>query len=406
MPDTDSLLLRLPGEEAWELWLREGKKGWRRADKDDGTKGGVFAIECLAVDSAPFWLVGGGDTETNMEATASLRWEALGQETDGDGRNWLYWRVAEEEAGVLAATMALAKEGASESWEGFDPDTFELSAALVPIPPGECALWKELGRYVMAFTRGEKLLHVAALNARTLDAQAAWEIRDVALALEVRGFLPKMKAFRVFTAADETFMGTLKEALGVRVRQQPKPVPQMPAEPSGLLPPQVARHRIDQLQRARMMRLIGLVLTAYFTFFAAWAGWLWLRDHRVERQIAALAIQEPALQSVRDAQLRWMALEQATDPNQTPVEIFHQIVSLLPPEGIQLQKFTLTADKLTVSGVASSTNHALKFTADLQENESLKRYTWSLPPANILEDNRASFVADGTLNGGTTDEQQ
>lgn len=406
MPDTDSLRLRLPGEEGWELWLREGKAGWKKAEKDDGGKGGIFAIECLSVDSAPFWLVGGGDIETNLEATAALRWEALGHETEGDGQNWLHWRVADEEAGVLAATMALAREGGSESWEGFEPDTFELSAAVIPIPAGECAVWKELGRYVMAFTRGEKLLHVTALNARTLDAQAAWEIRDLALSLEVRGFLQKPKACRVYTSAEESFISTLKEALGVRVRQQPRPVPQLPAEPSGLLPPQVARQRMDRLQRARMIRLVGLVLTAYFTFFAAWAGWLWFRDFKVERQMAALATREPEVQAVRDAQLRWMALEQATDPNQTPVEIFHQIVSLLPPEGIQLQKFTLTPEKLTVSGVASSTNHALKFTADLQQNESLKRFTWTLPPANILEDNRASFVADGTLNGGDTSNEQ
>jgi hypothetical protein len=308
---------------------------------------------------------------------------------------------------VLAATMALATDGPDAPWAKFDPETFELSALLPPIPSGECALWKELGRFVLAFTRGERLLHVAVLNARTLDATAAWEIRDLALGLEVRGFLPKLKGCRVWTEADDGFTGTLKEALGVRVRQQPKPVPQLPRDPSGLLPPSVARQRMEQLQRARMVRIVGLVAAAYLAFFTAWAGWLWLRDHRVEKQISILATQDPEVQAVRESQLRWMALEPATDPNHYPVETFHQIVSLLPPEGIQLQKFTLTPDKLTVSGVASSANHALKFGADLENNESLKRYEWSRQPPNILDDNRASFIAEGILNGGGgTDEQQ
>ncbi len=404
MPEAESLSLRLPGENGWELWLREGKKGWKLAEKDDGKKGDIFAIESLAIDSSPFWLMGAGDTEANLEATAALRWDALGHDTEGEGLSWLYWQVAEEEGRVLAATVALATDGSESSWSDYEPEIFELYASMLPIPSGECALWMDLGRYVLGFVRGDRLLHVTVLNARVLDAAAAWEVHDLALSLEVRGFVTKLKGMRLWTEAGDEFTSTIKEALDVRVRQQPRPAPTLPAEPSGLLPPSVAVMRLEQLQRARMARIIGVVVAAYIAFFTAWAGWLWLRDHRVSQAEADLAVRDPEVQSIRDAQQRWLALEAATDPNHYPVEMFHQIVSLLPPEGIQFQRFALTPQKMTVIGVASTTGLANKFKADVEANESLKRYEWTLPPINVLEDNRASFTVDGVLAGTTADE--
>ena len=404
MPENESLSLRLPGETGWELWLREGKKGWKRADRDDGRKASIFAIESLAIDSAPFWLVAAGDTEANLEATATLRWDSLGHDTEGEGQSWLYWKVAEEEGRVLAATVAIASDGPDASWTEYDPETFEIYATMLPIPSGECAVWKELGRYVLGFVRGDRLLHVTVLNSRVLDATAAWEIRDLTASLEVRGFLPKLKGMRLWTEAGEEFSSTIKEAIEVRLRSQPKPPPTLPSEPSGLLPGSVAVLRIEKLQRARLARVIGVVVAAYIAFFAAWAGWLWLRDYRVSQAEADLAERAPEVEAIQNTRRKWMALEPATDPNHYPVEMFHQIVSLLPPEGIQLQRFALTPQKMTVIGIASTTGLANKFKADVEANESLKLFEWTLPPINVLEDNRASFTVDGTLPGANPNE--
>lgn len=407
MSTPTSQLLRLPGEDARELWLREGKGAWKLAQKDDGTQGGVFAIESIALDSAPFWAPVMTEANVSLESTAALHWEALGVDTEGTGRRWLHWRVCEEEGRVLAGTMALAAEAPQDEWASFSPDNFELSARLFPILSNECAVWKELGRYVLAFTRQDKLLHVAVLNARELDSKAAWEVRDLALALEVRGFLPKLKTCHVWTRAGDEFIGTLKEALGVRIRIESKPAPQLPDDLCDVLPPEVARIREEKLRRQRAVRLITAAAFVYIAFFAAWAGWLLLREQRMEKSSAMLKAQEPQVQAVRDAQMRWSALEAATDPNTYPVEVFHQVVALLPPEGIQLKDFSVDLEKLTVGGVASSVNHALKFKADIENNEALKRYSWNFPQPTILEDNRASFRAEGTLNaGGGTNESE
>ncbi|MFZ4763857.1 MAG: hypothetical protein ACOYMN_02790, partial [Roseimicrobium sp.] len=326
--------MRLPGEESRELWLREGKGAWKQASRDDGTQGGVFAIESVAVDSAPFWALAANDAGGSQEAMAALHWEALGLDTNGVGQRWTHWRLAVEEGRLLVGTVALANEAPQEEWAAFMPEDFELSARLYPVLNGECALWKELGRYVLAYTRGEDLLHVAVLSSRELDVTAAWELRDLSMALEIRGFLPKLKTLHVWTRASDEFIGTVKEALGVRVRIESKPAPQLPRVSCDLLPPEVARIREEKLQRARIVRLVTAVSFVYLAFFAAWAGWLTLREKHVEKVFAELALNEPQVQAVVDAENRWLALEPATNPNTYPQEVVHQILALLPPEGI------------------------------------------------------------------------
>ncbi len=50
-----SQCIRLPGEEARELWLSDASGSWKRAEADDGRAGGLWGIECIGLDSAPFW---------------------------------------------------------------------------------------------------------------------------------------------------------------------------------------------------------------------------------------------------------------------------------------------------------------------------------------------------------------
>lgn len=397
-------MLRLPGEDSRELWQRDGKSAWKLSPRQDETQGGIYGIECMSLDSAPFWALSTPEVKVNLEDTAALHWEALGVNSEGGGRAWMHWRVCEDEGRVLAGTVALSADAPQKEWAATSPESFELSARMFHIPSGECAVWKELGRYVIAFTRSDNLLHVGVLISRTLDASAAWEIQEIALALSVRGFLPKLKGCRVWTKAGDEFVGTLKEALGVRIRVETKPAPRLPRNACDLLPPEVARLREEKIVRQRNLRVVAAVAIVYVAFFAAWAGSLLVRERRADKALAQLRLQEPQLQSVRDAQLRWWALEAATDPDTYPVETFHQIIALLPEEGIQLKDFSLDLEKITVGGVASSVNHALKFKADLENNEALKRFAWVFPQPTILEDNRANFRAEGTLNAGGTNE--
>ena len=400
MPSPQTQILRLPGKETRELWLSDGAGSWRLAGEDDGRQGGVWAIECLAVDSAPFWTASSSITGSSLDDTASLHWEALGLGPDEAEGSWTCWEIEEAQGKVLAGTAALAAGASDPALNAVMPDAFDLSARYYPIPSGEGALWKELGRYALAFTRGTELLHMTVLQNRVLDADAAWEIRDMALALEVRGFLNKVERLHVWAPAGEDFISELQSAVGCRALVGNRPLPRPPRQGAGLLPPEVARRRKARTRRRLLARLTMAASLAYLLFFGAWAGWLLLRERKIDAEAAHLAKLNPQVESVRNAQRRWYALEAATDPTLYATEVFHQVVSLLPPEGIRLLDFTMDGEKLVVGGEASSPGVALKFKSDVESNEGLKRYAWSFPQPTVLEDNRARFRAEGTLAGG------
>ena len=210
-----SAMLCLPGETGREFWRRESGSGWKKLDGDDETAGGIFAIEALALDSVPFWAVAPQDGKLDVAAVAALKWETLGADESGDGRSWTYWEAGRAENRVLVASAGLA-DLPELPWQDRRPDSFELSPRLFPVPDGKAAVWNELGRHVIAFTRGDDLLHFSVLSARSLDAGAAQEIRTLCLALEVQGFLTRPSGVRVWTTPEPGFADAVKDARGVR----------------------------------------------------------------------------------------------------------------------------------------------------------------------------------------------
>lgn len=392
-------ILSLPGEDGREHWRHEVGTGWKKLEGDDGASGGVFAIEAIALDSVPFWAVAPQDGRLDVAAVAALKWETLGLNESGDGKSWTHWEAGRSENRVLIASAGLA-ELPEAPWRGRMPDSFEASPRLFPLPDGEMALWKEMGRYLVAFARGENLLHFSVLSARKLDADAAQELRTLSLGLEVQGFLTRPSGVRVWTTPEPEFADALKAALGIRAQVEEKPPPVLPEPPSGIFPPEMARAARDRGLRQRRARLVAALAAAYVLGFSGWGGWLFWRGQSLSAQSAELERRRPEIEAVRNMQTRWQVLEPATNADTYPTELFHRVVSLLPDEGIQLKEFFLESDKLVVSGKASTIGHAKKFQADLTGDAGLHQYTWNFPQPTILEDNQASFRAEGTLNPG------
>jgi len=399
-------VLCLPGEDGREFWRHEAGTGWKKMEGDDGAAGGVFAIEAIALDSVPFWAVAPQDGRLDVAAVAALKWETLGANEAGDGKSWTHWEAGRAENRVLIASAGLA-ELPEAPWQGRRPDSFEVSPCLFPLPDGEMAVWKELGRHVVAFARGESLVHFSVLSARRLDADAAQELRTLCLGLEVQGFLARPSGVRVWTTPEPDFADAVSDSLGIRARVEAKPSPALPESPSGIFPPEMARAARDRAQRQRRAQVIASLAAVYVLGFSAWGAWLFWRGHSLSAQTAELERRRPEIEAVRTMQTRWQVLEPATNVDTYPTELFHRVVSLLPDEGIQLKEFLLESDKLVVSGKASTIGHAKKFQADLTSDGGLHQYTWNFPQPTILEDMQATFRAEGTLNpGGETHEGQ
>ena len=105
--------------------------------------------------------------------------------------------MTREEARVLVGTLALVAGAALPNGE-----THEPSARMLPMPEDGMAVWMELGRYVVAFTREAELVHLAVLSAQSLDEEAAFEVRDLTAALQVHGFIQEVPVIQVWTRSE------------------------------------------------------------------------------------------------------------------------------------------------------------------------------------------------------------
>jgi hypothetical protein len=270
------------------------------------------------------------------------------------------------------------------------------------------AIWKELGRLVVAFNRSDRLVYFSALSARVLDEAAALEIRDMVWSLETQEFITKLKGVRLWTACEPGFPEAMKSALQIRVIEEQKPVPVLPANGCDILPPEVERSRRDRAARKRKAQLLLALAAIYVAFFSAWAGWLWLREKKVSNEQIEIAQKRPEVEEVRKAHAHWLAMEAATNPDTYPTEVFDRLVKLLPDQGIQFKEFSLDQKKLAIGGEASSVSHAKRFQGDVLNSADLKQFTWNFPEPTVLEDGRARFRAEGAVNntGGDAHESQ
>jgi hypothetical protein len=393
--------MRLPGENSWETWVLDGKGAWQRAGREEPALNGLFGIDLLSFDSAPFWVPTAA--LDRLAETVALRWESLGLEAGSMGRSYAYWQVAAEADRHLIGTVALAGEAREEQWAKSQPAAFEISTRLFPVPGDEAVLWQELGRYVLVVPRGGQLLHTAVLAARALDATAAREVREILAALEIQGLLSPLHGVRVWTPCAPEFLTALQAATGVAARSEARPSPHPPHEPSHILPPQAAQSRLQKKQRQRQAAWLTATALLVALTFAAWAGWLLWRQQHLDATLARLAVHQPEVARIREAQLQWRALEPATDPETYPVEIYHRIVSLLPEEGIRFLDFSMDLEQIVISGEASSAIHASKFQEDLKASPDLEQYVFSTPVPSIRPDNRALFRVEAMIEGGGTE---
>ncbi len=391
---TSQQILSFPGEEARELWQCQADGSCQPAEHGPCT---VFAVESIAFDSAPFWSL---DQDEGPEGAVELRWAGLGLEQEAGAHLWTHWVITRKDRQLLVGTLAFAPDAEPQGKEALAAERFEVSAQLLPLPIDGIAVWRELGRYVAVFTRGAQMLHLTVLASRSLDADAAFEIRDTYAALLTHEHVGNVATVRVWTACEPDFAPQLACLFeDASVLKEKRPDPRLPTHASGLLPAQVALGRRQKQALQRKMLMMAAAALVYVCFFGAWWMRLQWRESKINTASAQVAAQQPEIETIREAQANWLEMETAIDPDLYPLEIYHQIVSLLPPEGIRLKEFQIDNGKIVIAGEATSVNHALGFKDKLAACQPLQRYAWNFPVPSIREDNRADFRTTGVIQG-------
>ncbi len=281
------------------------------------------------------------------------------------------------------------------------------SACFHPLTTGTLSVWRELNHWVAGIPHESgRLLHAQALCARELDADAAAEIRCILAALELADLLPRLERVEVELGEDEAKPdAAFAEGLALPVVTAPPRKPRLPEQLSRVAPDAIVQGRVDRSRQRLILSALSAVVLVVAAALGAFGARLYVREQAVLAERQQIDAQFPELQAVRDAQTAFNTLDPAINREQFIIEMFYQLVELLPPKGILIKKFQLSADSLIIDGVAASSEHAINFRSDLngESEQPGKDYFkdwgfdqgWSQNPS--LQDGSVTFRAEGRL---------
>jgi hypothetical protein len=396
MKKTDEIML-IPQEEGFRAWRNKAglttageteTKTWRGAE--------WIALPARCVVSVPMRFQGVDAARRESAAQLELEAAGLGNET-AETFNFELHNLGHDERDQRTSTYIQVAPLPTSVVENGDDAKYAPSVAFQKLTPGELLIWREDGAFVIAIPHesGEPM-HSQALAARTLDADAAAEIRCILASLELSSLTPDIHTLALVSGSVEEDLVSedFSLALDLPVVIKDKTIPTAPAHVTRLVPASVVRLRQERQQR-RMM-ILGALAFAFVLVAAliAFAIRVWVRERSVIREELRLAALEPELMTIRDAKAAWDDLLPALTPDTYPVESIYQLVLLLPPEGIRVTRLEVRQDGMIVDGEASSLGHGIEFRDKLLSAPAFKRWKWEMPQPTSLPDGRATFRAE------------
>ena len=396
---TDTLLV--PGDERFEAWRTNGSSGptMERVDGPSRKAPGWIGLPVRSLVSVPMRLE--GVQGEHRESAALLELEAAGLADEELGVNAFEIRSCSVGDGEGRVDVVIQHGLLDEEMLGSAIDShFVPSFAFKRFYPGEARIWREQGVLVLALPdAGGNVVHCQALSCRSLDNDTAAEIRCVMAGLELSGVAPKILSLVIDSdsAAEDVIPVSFESGLELPVAIRPAEPPQVPEGLSRLIPESVLQARRERKQRNMIILGAVALVTLTVAMLGAFAGRLAWREQELlaeERRLDAL---EPELASIREAQLGWDQLAGVMTPEEYPVELLHQLITLLPPEGIRLTRFELRPEGLVLDGEASSIGHGIQFRESLVSSPVFSSWGFErgFPQPTNLPDGRATFRAEG-----------
>lgn len=392
-------ILHLPSAEGYQTWRSRGREALPDGPGAKTKRADWIGIPAKALISIPMRFHGIDPGRRDSAAQLELEGAGLGTES---AQSYLFeTRVSDEQARDQRAWMCV--QGAPLPKEVLDAGLdarYAPSVCFQSLEGGKAAVWKEAGALALALPDASgQPLHVQALTSREADEDAAAEIRCILAAAELSGVAPEIESVQLRLAEDDDAVSRRDEfsgAMDCAVSLVKPQAPHRPDAPWRLVPEPVVQRRQARSHRRMMMLATTAALVIIAAGLSAFAAGLVKRQLGLKAEADRLALLEPRLQAIRDARARWANLELALTPEQYPVELFFQVVQLLPPEGIRLTLFEFNGDKLTVAGEATSVNHAISFREDLAGAPAFKDWGFAANTPSVLPDGRATFQAEGT----------
>jgi hypothetical protein len=406
------LNLLVPGADGWEIWKGSTTEGFQlhaatehllALDVTGYPSGPVgMAIPVRQVSAVPFRAQ--TDDLSLLDDLALMQLEKNGTRPALDGgqlTDHFVYGLADEETFLTAVVMTSPSEG---QLPRKSPRAFDVSPRVLPLPEGEIAVWRELGRWVFGIGKPGHPLYFQCLSGDRLDARAGNEIRLALTQLQIQGMMTEQPRRVVVwshgsvTDAREEEIEVLSRALDLPVETEARPAPVWPNPPSRLLPADVRAERLAG--RAKRNRNIGIAAAA--VVYLGLVGYLFFDLKNIQKEAVkaerAASVVEAEASLLTEHTERWDELQPVVETRFHPLEVLFACYRALPntktdrfirlKQAVMENQFKEIDGELKVSrrirleGLADQEN-SLKipeFADNLEESDELEGFEWRTPP--------------------------
>jgi hypothetical protein len=409
-----------PGEEAWELWrLQAGRFELAdtipmgEASPEEGFKSAShYAFPVHSVFAVPIWA--GTDDPELLGNLVEMQLEKTGLKPDVGEGVMLDYRIVSASDGraptldsvigdapakrhlalatVLNPNFAhpLPKSGS----KGFD-----VSPRFLMLPGNHIIIWKELGRLVMALTRGGQLVYFQGLTSADIDTDTVHEVKCVLLGLEGQGVVAEPTGIHLWLDEIADSAGALlQREIGLDAIVTPRPDPVLPTQLSNLLPPEIARQRAAQKHAAKI-RNIGLALAACYVALLGWYFFDYFKTVNEERQLAASSRELSKAEWMRPFRTQWDALDPVVNGERYPSELLHRCTAAVPVKDVRFTSFTIQGGDINIVGECRDPNAGRNFGTQLFKNSLLRDYDWVWLQRPTIDPRRKDGTASFRIQG-------
>ena len=385
----------LPGADGQESWRAGGREGSAPLEPGTTKTPDWIALPMRSVVSIPMRFP--AMEPLRREAAAQLELEGLGLTSLTSDDFDIHTRDAalrEQRSWVTAQVGALPAATLADGMEA----RYAPSVSFRTLKHQEVSLWHEGGLLTVAIPdeHGQPL-HAQSLTARHADEDAAAELRCILAALDLAGIAPETTEVVVQTPANApaTDLGDFARAIDLPVSTETSPLPKLPNEGWRLVPPPIVQRRYEQKQRQTFFLAAAGAVLVIMVMLGTFAGRLWSRERSLIAESARIEALEPELNTIRDAQAKSLALDTAVNRDKSANELYHQVASLLPDDGLRIESFELTENGyVRLRGEASNQQYINRLRDDLGAAAAFAGLLWDFPAGAPKPDGKFSFTAE------------
>ena len=395
--------LLVPGPDTWELWdlaatpPRVTQAGLNPPTAADVPEGTTVLLPVHEVFTLPLWLA--ADEESLLPDMLRLQLERRGLAPKSNDLTLSHMvPVVRESARTLVRVTVLPSKFPSALCFTTAP-RYEPVADALPFPEDSLVLWRELGRLVLAVTRGPVVLHAQALGDGNVTPDVVVELTCILTALEGQLVLGDLRRLVLWDALPREEVERLEHLTGLSAQRETRPAPQLGALRSGLTPAAVLAARQARTRSRQQRNIVKALVALYACLAVAAAGHLaWLKWQE-STLTSSLQRDRPEVALATETAQRWKALEPSIEPANFPLEQLLSTATLLPNDGVRLTTFQQDQNGLLIEGEAQNAPAAFKFHDDIKARKELKAFAWNMGQPALLPNDSAKFRIEGKKGG-------